>query len=116
MMGRRRPITEIDARNPQRRALAERVAINSVVQGSAADLIKIAMIDLHKDITTAEKDSPLFCTKMILQIHDELVFEVPDANTDAVLPLVTARMEDAMDLKVPLKVDAQVSKDWFGGK
>ncbi|MGJ8636341.1 MAG: DNA polymerase I [Phycisphaerales bacterium] len=116
MMGRRRPITEIDARNPQRRALAERVAINSVVQGSAADLIKIAMIDLHKDITTAEKGSALDGTKMILQIHDELVFEVPDANTDAVLPLVTARMEDAMDLKVPLKVDAQVSKDWFGGK
>lgn len=116
MMGRRRPITEIDARNPQRRALAERVAINSVVQGSAADLIKIAMIDLHNDITSAKSGSALDGCKMILQIHDELVFEVPDANTDAVLPLVTARMEDAMDLKVPLKVDAQVSKDWFGGK
>jgi len=116
MMGRRRPINEIDARNPQRRALAERVAINSVVQGSAADLIKIAMIDLHRDITDAKKGSDFDGTKMILQIHDELVFEVPDDKVDAVMPLVIARMEDAMDLKVPLKVDAQVSKDWFGGK
>lgn len=116
MMGRRRPITEIDARNPQRRALAERVAINSVVQGSAADLIKIAMIDLHRDITSAKSGSDLDGTKMILQIHDELVFEVPDARVDAVMPIVTSRMEGAMDLKVPLKVDAQVSKDWFGGK
>ena len=116
MMGRRRPINEIDARNPQRRALAERVAINSVVQGSAADLIKIAMIDLHRDIRDAKPKSALDGTRMILQIHDELVFEIPDARVDAVLPLVTARMEDAMDLKVPLKVDAQVSKDWFGGK
>ena len=116
MMGRRRPIHEIDARNPQRRALAERVAINSVVQGSAADLIKIAMIDLHRDITNAKPKSDLDGTKMILQIHDELVFEVPDARVDAVMPIVTSRMEGAMDLKVPLKVDAQVSKDWFGGK
>jgi DNA polymerase I len=116
MMGRRRPITEIDARNPQRRALAERVAINSVVQGSAADLIKIAMIDLHRDITSAKSGSDLDGTKMILQIHDELVFEVPDARVDTVMPIVTSRMEGAMDLKVPLKVDAQVSKDWFGGK
>ena len=116
MMGRRRPITEIDARNPQRRALAERVAINSVVQGSAADLIKIAMIDLHRDITSAKSGSDLDGTKMILQIHDELVFEVPDVRVDAVMPIVTSRMEGAMDLKVPLKVDAQVSKDWFGGK
>ncbi|MFK7758979.1 MAG: DNA polymerase I [Phycisphaerales bacterium] len=116
MMGRRRAIHEIDARNPQRRALAERVAINSVVQGSAADLIKIAMINLHRDITDAESGSDLDGTKMILQIHDELVFETPDDRIDAVLPIVTQRMEDAMDLKVPLKVDAQVSKDWFGGK
>jgi len=116
MMGRRRPINEIEERNPQRRALAERVAINSVVQGSAADLIKIAMIDLHNDITTAKPGSALDGTKMILQIHDELVFEVPDDKVEAVMPMVIARMEGAMDLKVPLKVDAQVSKDWFGGK
>ena len=116
MMGRRRPIHEIDARSPQRRALAERVAINSVVQGSAADLIKIAMIDLHRDITITKPGTDLDGTKMILQIHDELVFEVPDARVDAVMPIVTSRMEGAMDLKVPLRVDAQVSKDWFGGK
>jgi len=116
MMGRRRPINNIEERNPQRRALAERVAINSVVQGSAADLIKIAMIDLHNDITAAKAGTPLHDTKMILQIHDELVFETPDDKVEAALPLIIARMEDAMNLKVPLKVDAQVSKDWFGGK
>lgn len=116
MMGRRRPINNIEERNPQRRALAERIAINSVVQGSAADLIKIAMINLHRDIVSAKSKSPLAGTKMILQIHDELVFEVTDDNVDAVMPLVIARMEGAMDLKVPLKVDAQLSKDWFGGK
>ncbi len=116
MMGRRRPINSIEERNPQRRALAERVAINSVVQGSAADLIKIAMIDLHNDISAAKPGTDLDGTKMILQIHDELVFEVPDDKVQAVMPLVIARMEGAMTLKVPLKVDAQVSKDWFGGK
>ncbi len=116
MLGRRRPINDIDDRNPQRKALAERMAINSVVQGSAADLIKIAMIDIHQRITTAAADSPLCNTKMLLQIHDELVFESPTSQAQAAKDLIVERMEAAMDLKVPLTVDAHVSSDWFGGK
>jgi DNA polymerase I len=120
MLGRRRPINDIDDRNPQRKALAERMAINSVVQGSAADLIKLAMIDLHQRIKTADthpsSGSPLRNTKMILQIHDELVFETPDAQAQDAKALIVDRMEHAMDLKVPLTVDAHVSSDWFGGK
>ncbi len=116
MLGRRRPIPDIDDRNPQRKALAERMAINSVVQGSAADLIKIAMIDLHERIKAADSTSPLLGSKMILQIHDELVFETPTDRADEAKVLIEERMEAAMDLKVPLLVDAHVSSDWFGGK
>jgi len=115
MLGRRRPVNDIDDRNPQRKALAERMAINSVVQGSAADLIKLAMIDLHQHIKTADPDSPLHNSKMILQIHDELVFETPTNLAPKARELIVDRMEHAMDLKVPLTVDAHVSSDWFGG-
>jgi len=116
MLGRRRPIPEIESSNPQRRALAERTAINSVVQGSAADMIKVAMIDLHRRIQTADTTDPLAETKMILQIHDELVFETPERHADAVRAIVVERMEAAMDLRVPIKVDASVGKNWFEGK
>lgn len=116
MLGRRRPIKDIDDRNPQRKALAERMAINSVVQGSAADLIKLAMIDLHGRIKASDNSSPLHNTKMILQIHDELVFETPTALADDARAMIVDRMESAMELKVPLIADANVSSDWFGGK
>lgn len=116
MLGRRRPIPEIQARNPQRRALAERTAINTVVQGSAADLIKLAMIDLHRLIRAAGPDDPLHGTKMILQIHDELVFETPEDRADDATPRIVERMEAAMDLSVPLKVDAHAGRNWFEGK
>lgn len=116
MLGRRRPIPEIESNNPQRRALAERTAINSVVQGSAADMIKVAMIDLHRLIRDAEPGSALNGTKMILQIHDELVFETPQANAETVCASVVERMEAAMDLSVPLKVDASIGQSWFEGK
>ncbi|MAO22980.1 MAG: DNA polymerase I [Phycisphaerae bacterium] len=116
MLGRRRPIRDIDDRNPQRKALAERMAINTVVQGSAADLIKLAMIDLHHRIKDAKPDGPLQGTKMILQIHDELVFETPYDHAARARDVIVERMEAAMDLKVPLKVDAHVSSNWYDGK
>ncbi|MCA9302657.1 MAG: DNA polymerase I [Phycisphaerales bacterium] len=116
MLGRRRPISEIDARNPQRKALAERMAINSVVQGSAADLIKLAMIDLHQRTAHADASSPLLGSKMLLQIHDELVFETPDALVEQAQSMIVDRMEAAMDLKVPLRVDANASTNWYDGK
>ncbi len=116
MLGRRRPIPEIESNNPQRRALAERTAINSVVQGSAADLIKLAMIDLHRRLRDAEPGSALDGTKMILQIHDELVFETPEDRADPACTLIVDRMEAAMELGVPLRVDASIGQNWFEGK
>lgn len=116
MLGRRRPIPEIESNNPQRRALAERTAINTVVQGSAADLIKLAMIDLHRRIRDASGPDALAGTRMILQIHDELVFETPEDRADAAMPVIIERMEAAMDLRVPLKVDAHAGSNWYEGK
>ena len=111
MLGRRRPVPQITQRGAQR-ALGERVAINSVVQGSAADLIKLAMIDLHRRIEAGELGETL----MLLQIHDELVFETPAGDAERVMGLAVERMEGAMELEVPLVVDAAAARDWFGGK
>lgn len=111
MLGRRRDVPQVKSRNPRERALGERVAINSVVQGSAADLIKLAMIDLHRRLPEAFPG-----TKLLLQIHDELVFEAEDAEVDSVLSLIIERMEAAMDLKVPLRVSACASPNWLEAK
>ncbi len=108
ILGRRRPIPQIQARNPQRRALGERMAINSVVQGSAADLIKVAMIDLHRDLPGRFPDA-----RMLLQIHDELVFEAPEGQAEAVTALVARHMEQAMELTVPLVVESAWSTSWI---
>ncbi len=123
MLKRRRPIAGVDDRNGSRRALAERVAINSVVQGSAADLIKLAMIDLHARIKATEIGSPtdladdaLTDVKMLIQIHDELVFEGPEASAEEARALIVTRMEAAMDLSVPLVADSAISSNWAEGK
>jgi DNA polymerase-1 len=118
MLGRRRPIPEIDSNNPSRRALAERLAINTVVQGSAADLIKLAMVNLHRRFTTGPEAGPEggWNCKMLLQIHDELVFECPDERVKEAGQIVTREMESAMHLLVPLKADSHASKTWFDGK
>jgi len=124
MLKRRRLILGIDSRNPNERALAERVAINSVVQGSAADLIKIAMVDLHRIFRTADPNhsvpsslrSSVPSARMLLQIHDELVFEAPEMDAEAARKLIVERMEGAMKLTVPLKVDSSIARNWFEGK
>ncbi|MCC6320386.1 MAG: DNA polymerase I [Phycisphaerales bacterium] len=118
LLGRRRPINEIESNNPSRRAFAERIAINSVVQGSAADLIKLAMIDLQAKIAAGDQGGPggTERTKMLLQIHDELVFECLHEQADAVRAMVVERMEHAMTLDVPLKVDSSIAQNWFDGK
>lgn len=122
MLGRRRPIPEIDSTNPSRRALAERLAINSVVQGSAADLIKLAMVDLHARLSEhaahrrGGNPPEIEGVKMLLQIHDELVFEAPEKVGEQLRQLVTTRMESAMHLSVPLKADSSIGKNWFEGK
>ncbi|MEZ6244230.1 MAG: DNA polymerase I [Phycisphaerales bacterium] len=122
MMGRRRPIPDIDSNVPARRALAERTAINSVVQGSAADLIKIAMVDLHRRLSPHAANwrdgapPEIDGVRMLVQIHDELVFEAPDAVADRARGLIVERMEAAMTLSVPLKVESAIGRSWFEGK
>jgi DNA polymerase-1 len=109
--GRRRTIHNIDSTNRQEQSLAERLAINSVVQGSAADLIKIAMVNVHAKLGALHSNA-----RLVLQVHDELVLEVPESCADAGLAMLVTEMEGAMDLDVPLIVDASVSKDWYDAK
>ncbi|MDA0296877.1 MAG: DNA polymerase I [Planctomycetota bacterium] len=111
ILGRRRSIPQIHARNPQERAQGERMAINTVVQGSAADLIKRAMIDLHQTLPGVHPRA-----RMILQIHDELVFEVPEEEAESVASLVQARMERPMDLAVPLLAEPSWGPSWADTK
>lgn len=111
MFARRRAITQIGSRNPQMRALGERLAINSVVQGSAADLIKLAMVNLHRRIE--REKLPL---RILLQIHDELVCESPRQAATEMAEIVIAEMEQAMSLRVPLKVEAGIGADWYSAK
>jgi DNA polymerase-1 len=108
ILNRRRPIPEIESRNYNIRQNAERIAINTTIQGSAADLIKIAMIRIQDQI---EKKS--LKSKMILQVHDELVFEVDASELDDIRKLVEEEMENAMKLDVPVKVDIGVGKNWL---
>ncbi|GAB4386233.1 MAG: DNA polymerase I [Phycisphaerales bacterium] len=114
MLQRRRPIPDISSKNPSRRALAERMAINSVVQGSAADLIKLAMVDIQRRIDAGEP--ALADVRMLIQIHDELVFEAPEASAEAARAVIVDRMQKAMDLRVPLIVDSAISRNWYEGK
>ncbi|MDX2116334.1 MAG: DNA polymerase I [Planctomycetota bacterium] len=121
ILKRRRPIAGIESRNPAERSLAERVAINSVVQGSAADLIKVAMVNLHAllgERASHRRDGrppALSDVRMLLQIHDELVFEAPERVAAQARALIVEHMESAMKLTVPVRVDSAVSRDWFEG-
>lgn len=112
LLGRRRPVTEVRSRNRNLRALGERLAINTVVQGSAADLIKLAMRGL--DARLREDGAP--DAQMIIQVHDELVFDVAASDADAALDLVRTEMTGAMSLDVPLVVDAAVGPNWVESK
>ncbi len=126
MLGRRRPVPEIESSNPARKALAERIAINSVVQGSAADLIKLAMVDLHPRLAWRDTPAPpaleedeaecLPGVMMLLQIHDELVFEAPEQSAEHARDVIVRSMESAMRLRVPLVVDTHISQTWYEGK
>lgn len=122
ILKRRRPIPQIHARDQQTRALGERLAINSVVQGSAADLIKIAMIDIHRELQNARMNStptdcnPWVSARMLIQIHDELVFEAPREAAEPLAEFVKQRMQNAMTLNVPLVADAAWSENWIDAK
>ena len=110
VLGRRRQIPELQSGDPSQRGVGERMAVNSPIQGSAADLIKVAMIKVHQRL-----QNELPRCKMILQVHDELIFEVPDQELERAKQLVKAEMEAtgaALGLSVPLKVDLGVGLNW----
>ena len=107
LFGRVRPIPDIHSKNYNLRGFAERTAVNTPLQGTAADLIKLAMIRIDAELRERKLRS-----KMLLQVHDELVFEVPEDEIDTMKQLVVDHMENVHALKVPLKVDVGVGKNW----
>lgn len=107
LTGRERLIPEINSKNMQIRAAAERLAINTPLQGTAADLIKIAMIQIHERLLKEKK-----LGFMVLQIHDELIFEIPDFEIISIEPMVREVMQNVFKLKVPLIVDISIGKNW----
>ncbi|MBU0648112.1 DNA polymerase I, partial [Patescibacteria group bacterium] len=107
LYGRLRHIPEINSRTPQLKAAAERIAINMPIQGTAADIMKLAMIHIYHAIT--DQNLPI---KIISQVHDELIFEVPDKLINSFSQLIKKEMEKVCTLKVPLKVDIEVGQNW----
>ena len=107
LFGRVRPIPDINSKNVNQRGFAERTAVNTPLQGTAADLIKIAMIRIDEAVRELDLKS-----RMTLQVHDELVFEVPEAEVEIMQSLVRTHMEQAHELAVPLKVDMGVGPNW----
>jgi len=109
LLGRRRYIPEIGSSNRQKREFAERIAINTPIQGSAADLIKVVMIDISRILRK-------YKSRMILQVHDELVFEVHKDELDEIKEMVKDKMETTVDLEVPIKVDINIGENWLEAK
>ncbi len=107
ILGRRRYLPDLTSSNRQRREMAERMALNAPIQGSAADIIKVAMLDVETAFARAGLRS-----RMLLQVHDELVFEVAPGEAEAVERLVRAKMADAVDLTVPLEVNVGIGRSW----
>ncbi|MFZ1940688.1 MAG: DNA polymerase I [Terracidiphilus sp.] len=107
MFGRMRPIPDIESRNPNQRGFAERTAINTPLQGTGADLIKLAMIAIDRKLAERKLKA-----RMVLQVHDELLFEVPTGEIKAVEELVRAEMEGVVKLKVPLVADLAFGPNW----
>ena len=111
LLGRQRPIPELRAKNRQVHQLGERLAVNSLIQGSAADIIKVAMIACDRRIRDEGRQATL-----VLQVHDELVFEVADSDIDAVRDLIVDEMVNAHVLDPPLVADAGVGSTWAAAK
>ena len=108
ILGRRRKISGVRPDAGMQRNLAERTAINTVVQGSAADLIKRAMINLHERLVREQHPA-----NMLLQIHDELIFESPAADLPSLIEMVRTEMTTALELDVPLEIDLSVGENWL---
>lgn len=107
LLGRRRWIPELSARNAQLRQAGERMAINMPIQGTAADIMKIALIRLHERLSAEQAQA-----RMLLSVHDEVLLEVPRGDVEALAPMVRSVMEEALKLDVPLDVDVKVGDDW----
>ena len=111
MFGRRRLVPNLTSRNFQMRAQSEREAVNMPIQGTAADILKRAMIDLHAALAAQR-----LRTRMILTVHDELLFEAPRDEAEIAAALVRERMEGAVTLDVPLTVDVGIADNWRDAK
>ena len=111
LMGRRRWLPELKASNAVTRSFGERVARNMPVQGTSADIIKVAMIRVADRLQQENLQA-----KLILQVHDELIVEAPEAEADRVKRILTEEMEQAVSLKVAMQVDAHIGKTWFDAK
>jgi len=111
LFGRQRPIPDMDSRNPNARGFAERAAVNSPLQGTAADLIKLAMVRVQAGL-----ESGGYSSAMLLQVHDELVFECPPEEVEPVAALAKREMEGVRKLAVPLVVDIGVGDNWRDAK
>jgi DNA polymerase-1 len=111
LLGRRRPVPEIRASNRQTRSLGERLAVNSIMQGSQADIIKVAMVAIHRRLRDEGRGA-----RLVLQVHDELLLEVPEAEAGPVKELVRKEMTGAFPLDPPLAVDVGVGDDWNDAK
>ncbi len=111
LMNRRRNIPDINSKNFNLRGFAERTAINTPIQGSAADIIKKAMLDVHAALKASNLKA-----RLLLQVHDELIFEAPDEELDALQALVKQAMEQTVELSVPLRVEGGAGHTWYETK
>jgi DNA polymerase-1 len=109
--GRRRYLPELNESNAIRRAFGERVAMNMPIQGTAADIIKIAMIKVHERLANEYPDA-----RLIMQVHDELIIEAPESDADAVAELLKNTMESACEMAVPFTVEVACGKTWYDTK
>ncbi len=108
LLGRRRFLPDINSKNQNIRGNAERQAINMPIQGTSADMIKLAMIAIHKGLPERGLRG-----RMLLQVHDELVFEVPKGETEETSALIIAAMQNALPLRVPIMVEVGIGKNWL---
>ena len=111
LFGRRRPLPELRAANHNIRSFGERVALNTPIQGTAADIIKLAMVHVHERLLEEKLEA-----KLILQVHDELIVECPEAETEKVMAILTEEMESVVNYSVPLTADAHAGKSWSEAK
>lgn len=111
LMQRRRYLPEITSRNFNQRSFAERTAMNTPIQGSAADIIKKAMIDLHGRLVKESMKA-----RMLMQVHDELILEAPEEELDTLKKIVAEEMEKTVSLNVPLKIDYAYGETWYDAK